>query len=125
MKKYSGTTRINVGIEYASKQIDDFPVSRHEAYSFDLSGLRGINKDGFQKILADHKKLGSILQNSPKEFIEIMDDVLAGRHETAKGIARSVGLTEEDFQQESGGVAWWIIAAVVIVILTSCPGEAR
>ena len=112
-----------MGIEYASKQIDDFPVSRHETYSFDLSGLRGIKKDGFQKILADHKKLGSILHNSPKEFVDIMDNVLAGRHETAKGKAMSIGLTEEDFQRESGGALW--LGVAIFLVLTLYTREAK
>ncbi len=115
--------RIHIGVEYSSTRIDDFDVLRQSQFDIDLSSTRGIGKADLKKIQSDHDQIGLLLSKYPDEMAEILDDVLAGRVQSAKRKAKSIGFEEDAFQEKSGGLIWWLILLVVIAILLY-PAEA-
>ncbi|UCE66899.1 MAG: hypothetical protein JSU85_02485 [Candidatus Zixiibacteriota bacterium] len=115
---------IQIGINYPQKEIDDFKVKALTEYVIEFSTGEEIRSRELDKIRIDYKQLGNLLSENPEEMRNIFDDVLAGRHDSAKKKAKAIGLTEEKFQIKGGGVYWLIVAAVVIAILLY-PSEAK
>lgn len=117
-------TTLQIGIDYPSKEIDDFNVSALNLFNIKLpTGKRDIEKE-FRKICNDHKQLGELLSNQQDVMKEILDDVLSGRQNSAILKAKSIGLTEASFKTNGGGLIGWLVVAVVVAILLY-PSDAK
>lgn len=123
MEKYGGT-KVTISLVRSPRQVDDIPVNSHEAYTLDLSGVREIGRSEIAKALADNEYLDSILRDHPTEVAEIMDDILVGRSQSARGKGKKIGLEEEKFRGRSGGAVWWVVAAIVVALIVCCPEKA-
>jgi hypothetical protein len=63
-----------------------------------------------------------LLPERPEEVVAMVNDLVAGRTDKARNVARSIGFTEEDFQRQGGGLIFWAgIIVCGIMIYAAAP----
>jgi len=103
--KTRNKAKLTAGITCSPVEVDGLPVSYQQSFAIEMGR---IGPKEVKKALADSEIITSLLREHPKEMAAIVNDILAGRTETARESALRIGLTEEAFQEKSGGMLFWI-----------------
>jgi len=89
-----------VSLTRAPVKLDGLPLGFGEALTLEY-GAYGPSE--IKKALADTEIVASLLRKYPDEMAGMINDALAGRHESAKAVARKIGFSEEAFKEQEGG----------------------
>jgi hypothetical protein len=103
--KIGEKTKLTATISSSPVELDGMPVSYQQSFAIEMGR---IGPEEMKKALADSENITSLLRQYPKEMSAIVNDILAGRIESAKASASRIGLTEEAFQEKGGGMLFWI-----------------
>jgi len=95
---------ITISITRPPVDVDTLPVSSHESYSIDF---RQLTSADLIKVRVDSDLFNALLRDKPEEMIAMANDVLAGRADSARKRAASLGFSEEEFQRQGGGLLFW------------------
>ena len=110
-----GGTKLTISLAREPIEIDGLPVKSAEAFEL---GFGPITPDQMRKALVDAQLFTELLTKYPDEMRELVNDVMAGRRESAMQRAARVGLSEKQFQDKGGGVLFiiGIVAFGVFII---------
>jgi hypothetical protein len=105
---------LRVSISRPAVDVDTLGISSHESYDI---AFRPISRADLDKICIDSELFNSLLREKPEEVVAMVNDLVAGRTDKARNVARSIGFTEEDFQRQGGGLIFWagiIVCGIMI-----------
>ena len=91
-----------------------FRSLRTSSYSI---AFRQLTAADLSKVRVDGDLFNAFLRDQPEEMIAMANDVLAGRHESARKRAAALGFSEEEFQRQGGGLLFWagiIVCGIMI-----------
>jgi len=107
-----------IGLAGFVQTVSDFAISTNRVLRIQLpqffTSVEGLLTSGeIMRIQRDFELLARVSRQNPQRFAELLDASIQNRVDEAKGIARELGLTEEESQAHGGGILLGVVAIVV------------
>ena len=109
IRKTDSKAKVTIGFEGNRFDADGMPASYRESIELQVDR---IGAREMRKAQVDAEIIASLFRKHPKEITAMVNHMMAGRRQTAREIASTIGLTEETFQEKGGGLWWFLICFV-------------
>lgn len=102
VEKILGRVKLAGDVTYPIAHADGLPINYGSSFSIEFGEFGPAE---LKKALTDSEMTTSLLRDHREEMGAILADVVAGRTDTARQRALTIGLTEEAFQQKGATAA--------------------
>ncbi|SRR6266542_4096493 len=77
--------------------------------------------EDIQRIRRDFELLAGLFKDHPEEMASLLESYVRKDATASRGMAASLGISEDTFTEQGGGIYWGLVAAIVVCdVLTRC-----
>ncbi|MEU3630499.1 hypothetical protein AB0E11_00705 [Streptomyces fradiae] len=115
----SDSTTLVFGVTGLSHDHEGLALSTDHVHQVRLPSR--ISTDDVRRMTADFEILAEAFRENPEDVARMLEAHARRDTDTSRALARSLGFTEDRFEERGGGIIWAVVgAAVVCDVFTGC-----